>query len=150
MARERPLLVYLDTSALVKRYVAEAGSEEVRALLQEAQAVATSAVAQVEMAAALAKAMRMGVLSPEGAQAALDAFLEDWPRLHRLRLTDLLLERARDLAWREGLRGYDAAHLAAALLWQEALEVPVLLATFDVGLWRAAGRYLRVWPPGWA
>jgi len=48
------------------------------------------------------------------------------------------------------LRGYDATHLAAALLWQEVLGVPVLMATFDVGLWRVAARYLKVWPPDMA
>ena len=143
-------VVYLDTSALVKRYVAEAGSDEVQTLLRGAEIVGTAAVAQVEMAAALAKAMRMGALAREEGQSALGAFLEDWPRLHRLRVTDLLLEMARNLAWREGLRGYDATHLAAALLWQEALGVPVLMATFDVGLWRVAAKYLKVWPPDMA
>ena len=143
-------VVYLDTSALVKRYVAEAGSDEVRTLLRGAEIEGTAAVAQVEMAAALAKAVRMGALAQEEGLTALGAFLEDWPRLHRLRVTDLLLEMARNLAWREGLRGYDATHLAAALLWQEVLGVPVLMATFDVGLWRVAARYLKVWPPDMA
>jgi hypothetical protein len=29
------------------------------------------------------------------------------------------------------MRGYDAVHLAAALIWQEALMLPVTLATYD-------------------
>ena len=44
---------------------------------------------------------------------------------------------ADDLAWQYGLRGYDAMHLAAALLWQDGLEESVTLATFDRQLWQA-------------
>jgi antitoxin (DNA-binding transcriptional repressor) of toxin-antitoxin stability system len=45
------------------------------------------------------------------------------------------------------LRGYDAVHLAAALLWQERVGYPGVLATFDAGLWQAAHRAgLEVWP----
>lgn len=140
-------VVYLDTSALVKRYVEETGTPEVQTLIQAADVLGTSALARVEMAAALAKAVRVGALTREEAGTALETFLTDWPRLYRLKVTDPLLERASDLAWKEGLRGYDATHLAAALLWQEMLEVPVVMATFDRNLWEAARRRgLEAWP----
>jgi predicted nucleic acid-binding protein len=69
------------------------------------------------------------------------------PDYARLRSTESLLSRADDLAWHHGLRGYDAVHLAAALLWQDALEESVTLATFDRPLWQA-GRHsdLAVFP----
>ncbi|GAA6734039.1 hypothetical protein YIM1640_11090 [Thermus oshimai] len=50
-----PHLVYLDTSALVKRYVEEEGSLEVRSLFEEGALLSTSALTRVEMAAALRK-----------------------------------------------------------------------------------------------
>ena len=51
------------------------------------------------------------------------------------------------MAWDFDLRGYDAVHLAAALLWQETIGEPVTLATFDRQLWQAGGRAgLSVWP----
>ncbi|PZA06030.1 MULTISPECIES: type II toxin-antitoxin system VapC family toxin [unclassified Meiothermus] len=140
-------MVYLDTSALVKRYVEEAGTPGVQALIGGADVLGTSVLTRVEMAAALSKAARMGFLTREEAEAALEAFLADWPRLYRLKATDLLLEWASNLAWEEGLRGCDATHLAAALLWQGMLEVPVITATFDRDLWMAAKRRgLEVWP----
>ncbi len=47
----------------------------------------------------------------------------------------------------EGLRGYDAVQLAAALVWRDAVGQEVILATFDRELWEAAGRAgLRPWP----
>ncbi len=140
-------VAYLDASALVKRYVAEPGTEAVQALLAGVAVTGTAAITQVEVAAALAKAVRMGVLPRDEAAAALDAFQAEWRTLERLQVTEPVLSRASDLAWEKGLRGYDAAHLAAALIWQEILGEPVLMATFDRQLWEAARTTgLAVWP----
>jgi predicted nucleic acid-binding protein len=141
------MIVYLDASALVKRYVAESGSAEVGQLIAQADAVGTSLISRAEVAAALAKAVRMDVLSRDEALAALQVFRAQWTDLARLQLTELILAQADSLAWEHGLRGYDALHLAAALFWQETLGEPVTLATFDLQLWhagRAAG--LLLWP----
>ena len=40
----------------------------------------------------------------------------------------MLITHADRLAWDHGLRGYDAVHLAAADLWQDALGEEVTLA----------------------
>ena len=48
------MIVYLDASALVKRYVEEAGSDEVASLIDGATVVGTSIVSRAEVAAALA------------------------------------------------------------------------------------------------
>ncbi len=58
-----------------------------------------------------------------------------------------MVAQAEGLAWEQGLRGYDAVHLASALLWQSSLSRPVTLATFDRQLWDAAQLVgLEVWP----
>jgi len=57
------VIVYLDASALVKRYVEEAGSDEVASLIDAAAVVGTSIVSRAEVAAALAKASRMQVVA---------------------------------------------------------------------------------------
>jgi predicted nucleic acid-binding protein len=59
------LICYLDSSALAKRYVLEPGSEEVKQLISEAQAVGTGWISLVEVVAALTKAVRVGALSTE-------------------------------------------------------------------------------------
>ncbi len=140
-------MVYLDASALVKRYVSEAGTEEVQALLDQATVVCTATITRVEVSAALAKAVRMRILSREEAEVALKDSSEDWRFLERLHLTELVISRASALAWERGLRGYDATHLASALVWQEVLEEPVVMATFDRRLWEAArASGLAIWP----
>jgi hypothetical protein len=58
-----------------------------------------------------------------------------------------LVARAAALAWEHGLRGYDAVHLAAALVWRETLGEPVTVATYDRELWRGAqASGLQPWP----
>ena len=54
--------VYVDTSALVKRYVAETDAEAVDAVMNNALRVGTSLITRTEVAAALAKAVRQGRL----------------------------------------------------------------------------------------
>ena len=141
------MIVYLDASALVKRYVAEAGSAEVDVLIARADVIGTSVISHAEVAAALAKAARMGALSRDEAQAALQVFRIQWPDLVRLQLTEVILAQAGALAWDHGLRGYDAVHLAVARFWQSSLGKPVTLAAFDRQLWEAgAAAGLAVWP----
>jgi len=141
------MILYLDASALVKRYVAEPGTAEVAEAIASAEVVGTVVVSRAEVAAALAKAARMRVLSEEEAAAALQVFRAEWLSLVRVQVTEMVVARADALAWEHGLRGYDAVHLAGALLWQEAMGEPVTLAAFDRRLWEAARRAgVRVLP----
>ncbi len=141
------MIVYLDASALVKRYIAEAGSAEVDHLIARADAVGTAVISRAEVAAALAKAVRVESLNRQESSPALQVFRAQWADLLRLQLTEAVVARADSLAWEHDLRGYDALHLAAAITWQETLGQPVTLATFDRQLWQAgATAGLRIWP----
>ena len=66
--RESRVIAYLDASALVKRYLVERGSRETMVLTAESEMVATSIVSRAEVAAALAKAVRMGLVTEQLAQ----------------------------------------------------------------------------------
>lgn len=131
------MILYLDASALVKRYIAEPGMTEVAEAIAEAEAVGTSLISRAEVAAALAKAVRMGTLTRQEAASALQVFRSEWPNLVRVQATEVLMARADELAWELGLRGYDAVHLASALLWQDGMGERVAVATFDRQLWEA-------------
>ena len=142
------MILYLDTSALAKLYLAEAESSAVRNLVQAAEIAGTSVITRVEMSAAIAKALRMKQISRAAAQKVLNAFHKDWPDFGALQITEAVLADAERLAWQMGLRGYDAMHLAAAQVWQQALAEPVTVATFDRQLWTAVHDLgMSVWPP---
>ncbi len=141
------MIVYLDASALVKRYVAEAGSADVAATIGAARLLATAVISRAEVTAALAKAVRLGWATRKAATAGLADFDADWPDLIRLEVSEAVVARAAALAWQRSLRGYDAVHLASALHWQDALGEPVTVATYDRELWRGArASGLVPWP----
>jgi predicted nucleic acid-binding protein len=99
------------------------------------------------VAAALAKAVRAGLVTQEVARSAQRMFARDWPDLVRVPVTEALVERAEGLAWEHGLRGYDSVQVASALAWHESIGEEIVLATFDQQLWAAAKRTgLAAWP----
>lgn len=141
------MITYLDTSALLKLYIQETGSEEVVKLLASVESSGTNLLTHVEMASAIARAVRMKLVFANEAQNTWKDFLADWELLVRLDVSLQITKRAAMLAWEHGLRGYDAMHLASALSWQEAIDTPVTLATYDRELWAAALEAgMEVWP----
>jgi predicted nucleic acid-binding protein len=119
----------------------------VEALIGEAQAVGTAVLSRAEVAAALGKAVRVGLVGREAALKALATFNADWEHLIRLPFGEPLAARAGALAWEHGLRGYDAVHLATALAWGETLGEAVTVATWDRQFWRGArAAGLSPWP----
>jgi len=141
------VIAYLDASALVKRYVVERGSRETVELIARAEVVASSLVSRAEVAAALAKAVGIGLLGVEKARKAQQSFIAEWPDVARIPVTESLISRAGMMAWEYALRGYDAVQLASALTWQESVGASIILATFDRQLWQASQKAgVRVWP----
>jgi predicted nucleic acid-binding protein len=61
------MIVYADTSALVKLFVTEEGSEATRDMLRQAQAMGTGLLTRAELGAALARGARRGLLSEKEA-----------------------------------------------------------------------------------
>ena len=140
------MILYLDTSSLLKLYVEEAHSADVAAWVDEAEIVATSVVSYVECLSALARRCRTGDLSRERRDDLVAALAGHWPRYLVLQVDE---RRAGDLAMRHALRGFDAVHLAAAAALRERPEnVQVAFSSFDRPLNRAArAEHLNVLAP---
>ncbi len=133
------MILYLDTSSLVKLYVDESGSADVRRLVERADVVAASVVAYPEARAALARRKRERSLTVAGWRRAKAAFDADWPRILALDVSSQLARNAGDLAERHRLRGFDALHLASYLaVAREFPEEDVRFASADRTLDRAA------------
>ncbi len=125
----------------------ESGSNDVQKLIKSADHSGTSWITRTEVAAALSRTVRMKLFLAGEAEAAWNKFLDEWTALSRLKVSGQIIGRAASLAWAYPLRGYDAVHLASAVLWQETLETPITLATFDRVLWSAGKQAgLIVWP----
>lgn len=99
-------MLYLDASALVKRYVDEEGSGVVRQAMDRARVLSTCRLCFVETVRAVGlSAGQRGVKRVEG----------EWRWFDVVDVDQALAERAAALALSHRLRALDALHLAAAL-----------------------------------
>jgi predicted nucleic acid-binding protein len=129
---------YFDTSALIKHLVEEAGANKVTALMVAEPRLATSRVAYVEVHAALARMLREGLLTHLAHQRLADSFDLDWLAYIRVDVVDGLLSLVRELVRRHPLRGFDAVHLASAIIVGSELGEPVQFVASDHRLLAAA------------
>src|SRR5262249_24660225 len=114
----------LDTSAVVKLYVAEVGSAWLRSFVNPAAGnpCYLAAITRVEVVAALYKRVRTSSLTVLGALRAQRAFRQDLrARFRRIRVKNAILDQAMILATTYLLRAYDAVQLASALSFQSDL-----------------------------
>lgn len=110
---------YLESSALVKRYVVETGTAWVRGLAAPASGnrLFIAQITGAEAVAAITLRARRDATSPSDAVAAIANFRRDFALgYYALPVTLAVIGRAMDLPEKHGLRGYDAVQLASALL----------------------------------
>jgi len=134
------LILYLDTSAWVKLYVREAGSEELSTHTAAAEAMAASVVAYPEARTAFARLKAQGISTEVMHQQRLAQLNLDWENMLRIELGPAIIRAAGDLAEVYGLRGFDSIHLASALWLKEKTSAPLHFAVFDQRLRAAAER----------
>jgi hypothetical protein len=129
------VITYVDTSTLLKLLIEEPGSARAGVIWDGAEVVVAARLVHVEARAALAAAGRARRLSPAQLRRTKIEFVRLWQQVTIVEITGDLVDAAGDLAEQEGLRGYDAIHLAAAL------EIGAdLLTSADSDLCAAAGR----------
>lgn len=130
------MICYFDTSALVKLYVEEAGSELVKVYVRKGLFVATSRVAYAEARAAFARAWREGILEDQEYIEVVSNFKEEWPAFFALDVSDSVLQRVDVLIDKYRLRGFDALHLASTVVLSRRNEgEEILVGCWDARLW---------------
>jgi predicted nucleic acid-binding protein len=120
------LRLYLDSSALVKRYVKEDGSEAVLAAMNGATDWSVCRIGFVET---------VGAVCRGGEAVGLERFKSEWINFEIVEVDRTLTESAAQLSVSHGLRALDALHLAAALALSKD---ELIFATWDARLHRAA------------
>lgn len=135
------MIAFADSSAIVKLYAEEPGHHLVRKL----EVLVVSALARVEVPAALWRKHRMGELDPADVAVLVAAFEADYhgsvpdhPRFAVVAATAPVLETAARLAGVHGLRAYDAVQLASAKAAANAVPDCRTVAVFGGTLRTAA------------
>jgi predicted nucleic acid-binding protein len=111
-------LYYLETSALVKLYIREPGTERLLQLVRSASEnrFAVLSLSQVEFRSAIRRRERVGDLDAKIAGLVLDRFQQHMEtKFLRQPLAESMLDAACEMVERYALRAYDAVHLAACL-----------------------------------
>ena len=136
---------FFDSSAIVKRYVNEKGSEWVISTADRSSGahVYLASITGVEVVAALARKRKGQAILPLVAAAAVSQFYDDFANEYRMiSISHSIIARSMELANAYALRGYDAVQLGAALEVNGrriALgAIPLTLVTGDLELITAA------------
>lgn len=133
------MMVFADTSALIKHYIEEPQSDAVRALFAQAKSVVVARIAWAQAHAAMARRARENPADADTLAAVRSCFAADWPHYTVVEISQDVVARAGDYAEAFALRGYDSVQLAAARLVKEWSAEEVSFACFDSRLCKAAG-----------
>ena len=122
----------------MKRYFREPFSDEVISAWQSAAQIATSSVAYAETMASVYRKKREADLEDMWIRKIVDSFHRDWESFIRVEVNDELNEYIDRVVKEYSLRGFDAIHLASAIVIREKLPENFLFACFDNRLALAA------------
>jgi hypothetical protein len=130
-------LLFLDASALVKRYIRERGSTRIRRLLTEGD-VAIARLSEVEVASAFARLARAATISVAQRDRAMTTFIADLSLWTVVELTADTTRHARLLLLRHALRTGDAIQLASAMVLRDSIGELEAFVAHDARLLQAA------------
>ena len=109
------MILFLDTSALVKLYVAEPGSTRMREAAGRGEPLAVSVLAFAEIHATFARRRREKLLTESELVQLRLGFASDWEELTKVPVGAAVLKLVPRLCERHPLRGADAVHLGLCL-----------------------------------
>ncbi|MBI3756194.1 MAG: type II toxin-antitoxin system VapC family toxin [Deltaproteobacteria bacterium] len=132
------MIIYLDTSSLVKLYAEETGSEKIRDITYKASVISTSKVAYAEARAAFARKQKQDGFSINTLRKIVGDLNRDWESCFVIEITDGLIRYAGDLAEKHLLRGFDSIHLASAVNLKNKTRSEIYFSSNDAKLNRAA------------
>lgn len=142
-------MIYFDTSALIKLFILEKGSEDAQRLSREHVPVATATIAYTEMYSGFNRRKREGHLSGQHYTRLSRRFEEYWTTYIHIEFTQDVLALAKVLLERHPLRAIDAIHLASAISLQKGVQAPLHFAAADIRLLDASSaEHLTPWRIG--
>ena len=137
------IFYYLDSSAWIKRYCLEDGSQWVADFFASGPAIACSALGLIEVLCTFARKHKANELSVLDCRKKSREARRDFALFHRIFFTEGLLDVTADLSEIHALRGADTVHLSAALYLRDKMSVvgaEVKMVTADNELATAAKR----------
>ena len=125
-----PPWIYIDTSAYLKTFLKEEGSDKVRKLVKENRLLA-SAILTSECFSAFSRRRQGKEIDDKTFDRLVNRVKKDLPYLEIIRLTDDVLRRTEEILLQSTVRTLDAVHIASALLFQESTGIALTFVTSD-------------------
>lgn len=110
------MVIFIDTSSLIKRYVSETGSDIVDSLFNDENEICISPVSAIEMRSALGRKLRDGSIDSETYQKARDLWSEEYVNFIKIPFNDSLVIKAIKEVEDRGVKTLDSIQIGSALL----------------------------------
>ena len=110
--------IFLDSSALAKRYIDEQGSDLVENLCTDASELGISTICIPEVISALNRLVRENLILHSQYILSRSALFDDLNDIFVCQINNVIIGKSVQLLEKNPLRAMDALHLACALEWQ--------------------------------
>jgi len=110
------MVIFIDTSSLIKRYVSETGSDIIDSLFNDENEICISPVTVIEMRSALGRKLRDGSIDSETYQKAIDLWSEEYISFIKISFDDSLVIKAIKEVEDRGVKTLDSIQIGSALL----------------------------------
>lgn len=126
-------MLYLDSSALAKRYFREPGSKRLRDRLRRGDRVFTSELSFAEIHAVIARKFHEGSLERAVYRRLVTAFMDDWQfAINKIEVSAVTtMKTIPDVLEKFHMKGADALHLAAAMWLRDSISLDAPFAGDD-------------------
>jgi predicted nucleic acid-binding protein len=132
------VILFCDTSALMKLLIDEAQSDQIRQISSTVDAIGVCRISWAETMAALARLQREDPVYDEDLEQARQQLIQFWESFTIVEVSQPLVETAGRFADAFALRGYDSVQLAAARTLQAMAGEEIQFTCFDTRLGKAA------------
>jgi predicted nucleic acid-binding protein len=132
------VLLFCDTSALIKLLIDEPDSAQIHQASERAGVIAACRITWAEAMAAMARRQREDPTSADEIDLARQCLIKLWPSFTIVEVSQQLVEAAGRFADGFALRGYDSVQLAAAHELHLTFGESVTFACYDRRLNQAA------------
>lgn len=110
--------LFFDSSAFVKRFVAEKGSDEVETLCLNASEIALSSICFPEIISAMNRRLREKSITRKNYRLIKNRMIEEFEDIEIINIVPEVISKSVSLLEKNNLRTLDALHIASAIAWK--------------------------------
>lgn len=138
------MILFADTSALVKRYIDETGSDSIDDLLARADVLIVSSVTRIEHSSALARRLKDKSLDKKSYEIALTEFNNDFKFIEVIPFNADVETSALNFIKKHGMKTLDAIQLSSAILSKANVFVTSDKKLYEIALKEITGECIYI------